>query len=200
MVWLLAKLVFCKSTVQYKLNSNWKLLHIKAKCLSASQFLEISKIILKARSCLPSLLLWKDNRLSRCIKNVNRLSSRRASRLIRSKSRRNLEQNLTRDNWTRHLKWTTYLLCISSANKRTTVDVNGGLRQNLTCLQDKGLIKGEGKRWCWPQTVESQMKTACRRAQAAHPNFGTICDRDQNSTNKIHTDQAGFGDLHLSVL
>lgn len=51
-----------------------------------------------------------------------------------------------------------------------------------------------------PQTVESQMKTACRRAQAAHPNFGTICDRDQNSTNKIHTDQAGFGDLHLSVL
>lgn len=33
------------------------------------------------------------------------------------------------------------------------------------------------------------MKTACRRAQAAHPNFGTICDRDQNSTNKIHTDQ-----------
>lgn len=43
------------------------------------------------------------------------------------------------------------------------------------------------------------MKTACRRAQAAHPNFGTICDRDQNFTNKIHTDQAGFGDLHLSV-
>lgn len=44
------------------------------------------------------------------------------------------------------------------------------------------------------------MKTACRRVQAAHPNFGTICDRDQNFTNKIHTDQAGFGDLHLSVL
>lgn len=44
------------------------------------------------------------------------------------------------------------------------------------------------------------MKTACRRAQAAYPNFDTICDRDQNSTNKMYTDQTRFDDLHLSVL